>query len=120
AGAIVRMAEESGAFEGTGPLSSESIYARAEAGDPAATGIFETVGRYLGIALGGLVNALNPDAIVLGGGVANGWDLFYSSLRRELEYRAFQRPFERVKLLRSDLGDDAGLYGAARVASLGS
>ena len=119
ASAIVRMAEKSGKFDGLDPLTSEKVYERGQAGDEAAGKIFGAAGRYLGIALGGLINVLNPDAIVLGGGVANGWELFFPSLNRELEYRAFQRPFERVKLLRSALGDDAGLFGAARVAANG-
>jgi glucokinase len=119
ASAVVRMAEESGEFGPAGSITADNVYDAGVAGNRAAVRIFETVGRYLGVALGGLINALNPEAIVVGGGLSNGWSLFYPALHRELEYRAFQRPFERVKLLRSALGDDAGLFGAARVAADG-
>ncbi len=118
--AIVRVAKESGEFGDPDGITAEDLYDRAVRGDAAAKRIFASAGRYLGIALGGLVNALNPDAIVVGGGVANSWHVIGPAIERELKYRAFQRPFERVKLLRSALGDDAGLIGAARVAAIGS
>jgi glucokinase len=86
-------------------------------GDAISIEVFRRVGRYLGIALGGLINVLNPEAIVIGGGAAAGWDLFIESLEREISYRAFQQPAERVRLRRSVLGDDAGLIGVARLAS---
>jgi glucokinase len=71
----------------------------------------------LGIALGGLVNVLNPEAIVIGGGVSAGWDLFIEPLKSEMFRRAFRHPAERVRLMRSELGDDAGIVGAAFLAS---
>ena len=118
--AIIRMAKERPEFAGIEDLTAEAVYDRAVQGDSRAAEIFASAGRYLGIALGGLVNALNPDAIVVGGGVADSWDMLGPAIERELKYRAFPRPFVRVKLLRSALGDDAGLIGAARAAATGS
>ena len=86
-------------------------------GDRLSLEVFRVAGTYLGIALGGLVNVLNPEAIVIGGGVAAGWDLFIEPLHSEILRRAFQHPGERVKLMRSELGDDAGILGAAFLAS---
>ncbi|MEW6362746.1 MAG: ROK family protein [Acidobacteriota bacterium] len=93
------------------------VYNAGLNGDALSIEVFRRVGRYLGIALGGLINVLNPEAIVIGGGAAAGWDLFIESLEREISYRAFQQPAERVRLRRSVLGDDAGLIGVARLAS---
>lgn len=92
------------------------VYNAGLKGDALSIEVFRRVGRYLGIAIGGLVNVLNPEAVVIGGGAAAGWDLFIGSLQREIEYRAFQQPAERVRLRRSELGDDAGLIGVARLA----
>jgi glucokinase len=75
------------------------------------------MGTYLGIALGGLVKVLNPEVIVFGGGASAGWDLFIGHLRSEIDRRAFPHPAERVRLVRSELGDDAGILGAAFLAS---
>jgi glucokinase len=86
-------------------------------GDRLSLEVFRQVGTYLGIALGGLVNVLNPEVIVFGGGAAAGWDLFIEHLRAEIAKRAFPHPAERVRLVRSELGDDAGILGAAFLAS---
>lgn len=120
--AIVRIAGELMAeYPGT-PLSNFEeltpieIYNAGLAGDALSLEVFRRVGRYLGIALGGLINVLNPEAIVIGGGASAGWDLFVEPLRAEIKARAFQQPAERVRLMRSDLGDDAGILGAAHLA----
>lgn len=93
------------------------VYEAGIAGDELSIEVFRIFGTYLGIALGGLVNILNPEAIVLGGGVSAGWDLFIEHLKGEISRRAFQHPAERVRLMRSELGDDAGILGAAFLAS---
>ncbi len=93
------------------------VYKAGIQGDPLSLEVFRLAGTYLGIALGGLVNVLNPEVIVLGGGVSAGWDLFIEPLQSEILRRAFPHPGERVKLVRSELGDDAGILGAAFLAS---
>lgn len=95
-------------------LTALDIYNAGLAGDKLSLEVFRRIGRYLGIALAGLVNVLNPDVIVLGGGAAAGWDLFIDYTRDELRKRAFRRPAERVEIRRAALGDDAGILGAAR------
>jgi glucokinase len=70
--------------------------------------------RYLGITLAGLVNALNPEMIVIGGGAAAAWDAFIDPLTAELRYRAFKEPTQRLKIVSAALADNAGLLGAAR------
>jgi len=93
------------------------VYEAGLAGDKLSLEVFRSFATYLGIALGGLVNVLNPEAIVLGGGVSAGWDLFIDDLRAEITRRAFPHPAERVRLMRSELGDDAGIVGAAFLAA---
>ncbi len=98
-------------------LTPLDIYEAGMNGDKLSLEVFRIAATYLGVALGGLVNVLNPEAIVLGGGVSAGWELFIEHLRAEILRRAFPHPGERVKILRSELGDDAGILGAAFLAS---
>lgn len=110
--AIVRMAVESG-FE---VKTSLELFDLAKAGNELAAAVFHKMGSYLGIAFAGLVNVLNPDVIVVGGGVSAGWDLFIDAVRNEVNERAFRDPAERVNIVRASLGEDAGVLGAALVA----
>lgn len=103
-------------LHGSAQLDAYDIYNSGKDGDPLALEAFRRMGYYLGIGLAGLVNVLNPEIIVIGGGAAAGWELFAERMRAELDKRAFQQPAERVKLLRAALGDDAGILGAARLA----
>lgn len=97
-------------------ITSDKIAAAAGDGDPLACALFEQAGRYLGIAAAAAVNLLNLEAVILGGGVSASFDLLAAPMRREIARRAFAIPAGRVKILRSRLGDDAGILGAAAMA----
>lgn len=116
--AIVRMARESGLDVQTSRDVYELWLVESAIRDPQSA-IFAAMGRYLGIMLGGLVNALNPDVIVIGGGASAAWDAFHQHTRREIDFRAFPEPAKRAHLVRGKLGDNAGILGAARSAFLG-
>lgn len=119
--AVVRIARES--FSGSrdsaiakiDELSSKDVYMLGKQGSEQALGVFRTQGFYLGIVLAGLINSLNPDVIVIGGGAAAGWDLFIPQTKEQIRIRAYRKPAERAKLVRAELGDDAGILGAARL-----
>lgn len=119
--AIVRMAREglprdpSSVLNAT-DLTAESIFAAGMHGDPLALEVFHRMGDYLGIGLANLINILNPEMIVIGGGVANGWELFEEHMRRQIDEHAFPLPAAEVKIVPAECGDDAGLLGAARLA----
>ena len=93
-----------------------TVYELGVAGDQLCLEVFRRAGVYLGIALSGLINVLNPEVIVLGGGAAEGWELFIGHVRAEIKKRAFQQPAERARIVRAALGGDAGIIGAARLA----
>lgn len=118
--AIVRMTREASprypdsVLQGKEDLTAETIFAAGKQGDELALEIFRRMGVYLGIGLANLINILNPEIIVIGGGVVNGWDLFEKHMHQQVEERAF--PLLRVKIVRAKCGDDAGLLGAARLA----
>ncbi|MGN6299711.1 MAG: ROK family glucokinase [Angustibacter sp.] len=97
----------------TGPL----VTAAAKDGDPAAGELFEDVGRWLGIGLANLAAAFDPALFVIGGGVSEAGELLLApardAFRRQLTGRGF-RPEARI--VRAELGNDAGLIGAADLA----
>jgi glucokinase len=97
-------------------LTSADVYEAGTEGDELALEVFRQMGLYLGVALAGLVNVLNPEVIVIGGGASAGWDLFVHHVREQINKRAFREPAERVKIKRAVLADDAGILGAAHLA----
>ena len=97
-------------------LTSLEIYKAGKSGDKLALEVFRQKGFYLGIALAGLINVLNPEVIVIGGGAAAGWDLFVPQMIEQIRTRAYREPAERAKIIPAQLGDDAGVLGAARLA----
>ncbi|MBJ6726767.1 ROK family protein [Geomesophilobacter sediminis] len=102
--------------KGEGSFTADAVAQRAHGGDVAAAAIFGRAGSYLGIAIAGAVNLLNLEAVIIGGGVAQSFDLLADSLRLELTSRAFAIPGHRVRVLKGELGDDAGVLGASVLA----
>lgn len=112
--AITRMAIESG----MNVANSREVYDAWLAGDERAETVFAVMGRYLGITLAGLANALNPEMFVICGGVTAGWDAFSHHVTAEIEKRAYSAAASRAVVVRCELGDNAGIIGAARSAFL--
>jgi glucokinase len=110
--AITRIANEKGLFTN----DAREVYTAFRKGDSRAVETFSTMARYLGIMLAGLVNTINPERIVLVGGVTAAWDAFAADLEAEIANRAYEAPALRAKLVRGVLGDNAGILGAARGA----
>lgn len=92
---------------------AEGVALSARMGDTAALNAFEQMGRWLGIALASLSNTLNLEAVIIGGGVAASLDLFEPAMRREMIRRSFPGIYAGLEICRGELGDDAGLLGAA-------
>jgi glucokinase len=97
-------------------LTAMDVFIAGKAGDELALEVFRRQGFYLGIALAGLINVLNPEIIVIGGGAADGWDLFMPHLEEQIEKRTYREPRMRVVFRKALLGDDAGIIGAAKLA----
>jgi predicted NBD/HSP70 family sugar kinase len=94
----------------------DAVLREAEAGSPAALAALDTVGRWLGIGLAGLVNLLNPRMIVLGGLFARIHPYVARSIETELDRRALAAPRAIVRVVPASLGVDAPLLGAAELA----
>ncbi len=97
-------------------LTAKDVYEAGLRGDELALEVFRRQGFYLGIALGGLINVLNPEVIAIGGGAAAGWDLFMPHLEEQIEQRTYREPRLRAKFEKAILGDDAGILGVAKLA----
>ncbi len=95
--------------------TSADLYAAAKAGDRQCEAEIRHGGHLLGLAFGGLVNVLNPDAVTLSGGLLNLGEMLLDSLRQAM-YSIAYGPASGTLIRTSELGDDAGLLGAAAVA----
>jgi len=91
----------------------KELDAAARAGDPVAKKVWEEVGDQLGAALANAIWLLNPDTIVVGGGVAKAGDLVLDPTRRSIEARTVKLFHENLRLVPAVLGNDAGIIGNA-------
>ena len=103
-----------------GGTTTEAIIENARQGDMAARQIVNETIQYLAMGVANLVSVLNPQMIVLGGGLMQAGDLFLEPLRREMLQWAQPIAARQVRIELSALGEDAGLLGAARLAFLGT
>ena len=78
--------------------------------------IIITTGEYLGIGVANLINVINPDTVVIGGGVSKMGEFLLAPLRRATERCAIIAAFVRVWIVAAVLGPVGGLVGAACVA----
>ncbi len=94
-------------------ITPEIIARAARNGDAVAREIFEIAGGYIGTAVANVVVAVNPERVVIAGGVAQAGDLLLDPIRRTLHKRVFVVPKERIEIVPSSLGNNAGVVGAA-------
>jgi len=94
-------------------LRLKSIFESARKGDKLTKGVVEEAISYLGIAIANIANILNPEMIVLVGGITNEGDKLLIPLRREVKKRAFYSNYKSLKIVIGELGGNAGVLGAA-------
>jgi len=94
-------------------MSSKEVYELALAGNEKAVAIFESVGEILGITLALLINSFNFPLYLVAGGVIGAWDLFAPPMLAETKRRSFAFRTSDTRIERAQLGNKAGLYGAA-------
>jgi glucokinase len=97
-------------------MSSDDIVQAALSGDELSQVVFERTGKYLGIAIGGLINLLNPELVVFGGSVMKVGDILLKPIINETRRRAFAPSFEDCRIVAAQLGQWAGVIGAAMLA----
>ncbi len=103
---------EMAAAEG-GEITPYMVAKAAEAGDPVAKRIFAIVGEYIGIGLTSVINLLNPEKVIIGGGVAEAGDLLLDPIRKTIKERAMVVAGSTVEIVPAQLGNSAGVIGAS-------
>ncbi|WP_026505066.1 ROK family glucokinase [Butyrivibrio sp. NC3005] len=98
----------------SGEISSKRIFDEAKNGDEVAVEITKRYGYYLGKGLAICANVLNPEVIVIGGGVSKCGDILFDLLRPSFDEFLFKGCRE-TKFAMAELGNDAGICGAARL-----
>ena len=93
--------------------TAKTIDALARTGDKIANKTYELEGVYLGRIIGAAVNLLNPQKVVIGGGVSQGFDLFWPSLAKTLETHVYKNANPDLVVEPTALGYNAALLGAA-------
>jgi len=93
-------------------ITAQTVSAATQKGDALASAIISKAATYLGIGMVNLVNIFNPEMIIVGGGMAQMGDMLLDPARKVVAERAFQLPAQRVRIVTSQLGDNAAVLGA--------
>jgi glucokinase len=96
----------------TGMLATEL----AHDGDPVAREVVTSVGRHLGVGLSNIINILNPEVVVVGGGVIAAGELLLEPAREVVAQRALAPSRDQVRIVPTRFGDASGMVGAALLA----
>ncbi|TFD92287.1 ROK family glucokinase [Jeotgalibacillus sp. R-1-5s-1] len=120
---VVRLAKEEAAKDTSsvlntllnekGEFSAKDVFDHAKQGDEAALKAVDRLTFYLGLALANLGSALNPEKIVIGGGVSQAGPILLDRLREKFKAFAFPTVAESTEITVATLGNDAGVIGAA-------
>jgi len=93
-------------------LNIKKLFSAAKKGDEMALEVVEETAKILGAGLSGVVNLINPQAMIFGGGIIDGGAGFIETVGAEIRTRAFPSATENLKILKAELGNDAGFVGA--------
>ena len=117
---IVRIAEKLRKENGNTALlagcTAKQVFDYAKEGDELAMQAVEELGRYLGLALASCACVLNPEGIVIGGGVSRAGKILLDVTEKNFQTYVF-KPCRNVKFSLAELGNDAGIYGAAAMVN---
>jgi len=97
-------------------ITAHEVAAAARQGDPLALDIFDRAGRFLGFGVANLVSILDPEIVILGGGMAAVADLYLDALQKAMFERAQPLAAKQVSIVVSKIADTANLLGCARLA----
>ena len=97
-----------------GQITAQTVFAAVAAGDALADELVRDTARYLGVGIANLLNILNPEFVVVCGGVTQAGDHLFTPLRREVARRAFKPAVDACRILPGALPGTAGVVGAAK------
>ncbi|HET7273693.1 MAG TPA: ROK family protein [Longimicrobiaceae bacterium] len=96
-------------------ITAATVYEGVVQGDPYATEVMKDTARFLGAGVANIINFLNPQMVVIAGGVTRAGDHLFTPLRAEVRRRAFRSAEERCQIVSAVLPGTAGVVGAAAV-----
>lgn len=96
-----------------GEITSFIVSEAAKQGDAVAKRIFTIIGEYIGVGMSSVVNLLNPEKIIVGGGVADAGDILLNPIRETIKKRAMPIQSSAVEVIPAQLGNSAGVIGAS-------
>jgi glucokinase len=99
-----------------GTLTGERVMRAAMENDELAVSVLKETGRILGAAVASIINLLNVEVVVLGGGVMAAGDLILEPIRKEAQRGTVRPSFNCCRIVAAQLGQDAGIIGAALLA----
>lgn len=96
-------------------ITAQTVYTAAAAGDPLAVEVVNDTAKYLGVGVANLINILNPEVVVVCGGVTQAGESLFTPLRREVNRRAFRPAVQACRIVPGQLPGTAGVVGAAKM-----
>src|SRR5262249_11674303 len=96
-----------------GILRSKALADAVDAGDELVTSAVKQAAEFLGLGLASVMNFYNPQRIVLGGGVIEALDMYFQIASKQAKQRALRVAAKRIEIVKAELGDYAGIIGAA-------
>ncbi len=98
-------------------ITPKVIEEASDRGDKLATRIMEDMYKYISIAICDLINLLNLERVIIGGGISNMGDKLLDRIREYVVYPRIPRPSQEIlSIVRAELGEEAGMYGALALA----
>ena len=94
-------------------ITPRIVFEAAKQGDPVAKRIYTIMGEYIGIGLSSVINLLNPEKVIIGGGVAASGEFLMEPIRETVKKRAMKIAGETVQIVPAELGNTAGVIGAS-------
>jgi glucokinase len=95
-----------------GEVTPDLVSRAATEGDPLAQEVMDETGFWIGVGVTNLINMLNPERFVIGGGIAQAGELLFAPIRRTVESRAVPLQRQTAEIVPAVLGDNAGVMGA--------
>jgi glucokinase len=109
-------AGEASSLDHSVPITGEAVAKAAAGGDQLATSVLNRAGHLLGLALGGLLNILAPQVLVLGGGAMQSGPPLLEPMHAAIREQAFEATMRHARVEMAELGQDPGVVGAVEWA----
>jgi glucokinase len=110
---VTEIGELKEIYQKEGNVSAKNVFDCARNGDKIAIDVIDEVSFYLGLALANIANTLNPEKMVLGGGVSKAGEVLLNPIKENFNKYSFPRVKESTDITIATLGNDAGVIGAA-------